>query len=314
MFPVHTPESPAILDFILEYHSNGVHKWVGGDVADGHFAGYDPVFYMHLAYIDFIWEYFRHRQKTRCGINPETAYASPPYRVGQGPDDLMFGFTEFKNIDGLKEFWTKTWYDYEVSPECPNCGSKYLYCDPVINHCTSHSRRTDFNVGQYQETQMAPDFGLTSEPFEPLSIVLPKRTVYVFSPAPPNDPRTFITARMDAKRATLDPININEPRPPPGPVTRPMDPWVENLERRPPPREPPFSGPPRPPVPRGPMPPEPVPIGPPPPPLPRDQLMSREPVPPPPGPPGPPPGPPPPVRVRRIARSADQSDQLEITF
>ena len=275
-------------------------------MADGYFAGYDPAFYMHMAYIDFVWEFFRHRQKTRCGINPETAYASPPYRNGHGPDDIMYGFTEFKNIDGLKDFWTKTWYDYEVSPDCPNCGSKYLYCDQVINHCTSHSRRTDFNVGQYQENPNSAEVGLTNEPFEPLSIVLPKRIVYVFNPAPPNDPRTFITARLDAKRATLEILNDRPPKVTQGPRQR--DGRFENRgERRP------SGGPPPPPGrprqadagPLGPLPRDQGQRGPPPPPIPRSPMggpnIQRKPIPPP-----PPPGPPPPPRLRRNPRSTEQ--------
>lgn len=288
-------------------------------MADGNFAAYDPVFYMHMAYIDFVWEYFRHRQKTRCGINPETAYASPPYKMGQGPDELMFGFTEFKNIDGLRDFWTKTWYDYEISPECPNCGSNYLYCDQVLNHCMSHSRRTDYNVGQYQENPMSPEIGLTGEPFEPLSIVLPKRTVYMFSPAPPNDPRTYLTARLDAKRAAFEPVNVNGPMPGTGPAGQnrmSIDPWVENLERRPS-----LAGPvdnSYPPPPPRPGPPEPVPMGPPPPPPGPSLLMSREPIPRDTGssggpPPVPPAVVPPGARVRRIARSAARAiDQSHV--
>ena len=49
----------------LELHHDEVHDWVGGDMGDVPRAAFDPAFYMHHAYIDYIFEEFRQNQITR---------------------------------------------------------------------------------------------------------------------------------------------------------------------------------------------------------------------------------------------------------
>ncbi|XP_052233712.1 putative tyrosinase-like protein tyr-3 [Dreissena polymorpha] len=185
------------LDGILEYHSNGVNNWVGGDMTDASFAAYDPVFYMHLAFIDFIWERFRENQANTCQINPENAYASPPGYRSQQAEVPMYGFSELRNIDGLMSYWTKTWYAYEPRPRCPDCGSKYLFCNMTSQMCISHSRRTDFNAGKRVDPLGA--IGAASNSFEPRSVFIPKRSIYPFTPSPESDGRLHSTALDDAK-------------------------------------------------------------------------------------------------------------------
>lgn len=48
----------------LELLHDGVHDWVGGDMGAVPYASYDPVFWMHHAFIDYIWEQFRKQQQT----------------------------------------------------------------------------------------------------------------------------------------------------------------------------------------------------------------------------------------------------------
>lgn len=47
----------------IEMLHDGVHDWVGGDMDELPYSAFDPVFYMHHAFIDFIWEKFRRHQE-----------------------------------------------------------------------------------------------------------------------------------------------------------------------------------------------------------------------------------------------------------
>ena len=57
----------------LERFHNGVHLWVGGAMKAVGTSPYDPVFYLHHAYIDYLWEKWRKIQED-CGNDPETDY------------------------------------------------------------------------------------------------------------------------------------------------------------------------------------------------------------------------------------------------
>lgn len=45
----------------LEFHHGGVHIYIGGDMAMLDTAANDPVFFLHHAFVDYIWEMFRMR-------------------------------------------------------------------------------------------------------------------------------------------------------------------------------------------------------------------------------------------------------------
>ncbi|KAL3860853.1 hypothetical protein ACJMK2_010917 [Sinanodonta woodiana] len=139
---------PSVGDSVIEAHHNGPHNFVGGSSGDMSFlqtATYDPVFFMHHAFVDYIWELFRQRQRTACNINPATDY---PANVNlHEADRQMWGrnLSEYRNIDGYADFWTDNWYRYEPAPSCsrqnPNgCGSQYLECDLTRNVCVSRTR------------------------------------------------------------------------------------------------------------------------------------------------------------------------------
>ncbi|KAH3859077.1 hypothetical protein DPMN_101724 [Dreissena polymorpha] len=124
----------------LEKLHDSVHDWVGGDMGHLGTAAYDPVFFMHHAFIDYIWEQFRRRQSSNeCQVDVEKDYRelgdySVDDRGKQGPNDTMQGFEHLKMSDGLWKNWTTDVYGYENAPECPKCGnSDFLYCDMSIN-------------------------------------------------------------------------------------------------------------------------------------------------------------------------------------
>lgn len=132
----------ALPDFDFEFYHGGPHVWVGGLLSFLNTAAYDPLFFMHHAYVDYIWEMFRIRQASFCGINPETDYPTGPGSTGlHAPDRPMDGFPQYRNIDGYRNYWTQFWYRYELSPTCsilfPNCGTPYLRCDIARQRCVS---------------------------------------------------------------------------------------------------------------------------------------------------------------------------------
>jgi tyrosinase len=125
----------------LEGFHGGVHNWVGGQI--GHmsfisFSSFDPVFYMHHAYVDYVWEQFRSRQR-RLGINPSTDYPEDFGTPLHAPNRTMDWFPWFQQIDGYSDLFTSLIYQYAPAPTCsrrfPTCRSTYLTCDRSQYRC-----------------------------------------------------------------------------------------------------------------------------------------------------------------------------------
>lgn len=127
---------------ILERQHDGVHAWVSGLMNGLATSAFDPVFFFHHCFIDYIWELFREKQR-RMNIDPSADY----------PDDFllrdnqqhyalttMSGFPQYRNIDGFDDRFTRDIYTYERSPFCPNCGSPYLWCQWWTRSCVSIDR------------------------------------------------------------------------------------------------------------------------------------------------------------------------------
>ncbi|XP_053390941.1 putative tyrosinase-like protein tyr-3 [Mercenaria mercenaria] len=121
-----------------------VHDWVGGDMGKISNSAFDPIFFMHHAYVDYIFEEFRQHQATSCDdVNLERDYRPPDDLCqtcsdtdtqGHGRYDTMWGYNHIRNIDGLWLNWTTEFYNYEPRPSCPDtCSGKYLYCDKSFN-------------------------------------------------------------------------------------------------------------------------------------------------------------------------------------
>lgn len=182
-------------------------------MSDKHFAAYDPAFYMLLAFVDLIWEQFRLHQETYCGVNPENDYPKKSVTSGTMQYDYLEGFDGLTYADSLKKYWTEKWYTYDTIPKCPDCGSKYLFCNSSIGLCVSHSRRTDFNAGRFLQTSLFEPFVPLAEPFEPLIEIIPKNIFGKFLPAPLRGKRTRDSAKLDAKIASefIPPVEYIHP-------------------------------------------------------------------------------------------------------
>ncbi|KAL4234527.1 hypothetical protein ACF0H5_006170 [Mactra antiquata] len=126
-----------------ELAHNNVHRWVGGTMSRSLSAS-DPIFYMHHAFIDYQWEQFRKRQLTDCAylnIDPQYDY---PHTTDEHhlPDTRMDGMRFLVNKDGIANFWTENWYQYEDRPSCSNncSNSPDMFCDQARQLCVGHIR------------------------------------------------------------------------------------------------------------------------------------------------------------------------------
>ncbi|XP_060575155.1 putative tyrosinase-like protein tyr-3 [Ruditapes philippinarum] len=120
----------------LETLHDSVHDYIGGDMGVVENSAYDPIFWFHHAFIDYIWESFREHQTENCGhIDIETDYRPKDdigwkNIIGQGHEDALFGYSHLKTVDGLWRNWTQMFYKYEPQPACDStCSGEYLYCD-----------------------------------------------------------------------------------------------------------------------------------------------------------------------------------------
>ncbi|XP_052231091.1 AF4/FMR2 family member 1-like [Dreissena polymorpha] len=190
----------------LEYHHGGPHTWVGGDMAHPATAAFDPVFYMHHAFVDYIWEVFRRRQSRRCGVDPSQDYPEVPLGNSHAAESPMVGFEWFKNSDGLQNDWIDNWYNYESPPSCPNCcdGCSFpppITCDRRRDVCVARSRR-NFVFGPRSESTRIKDIiaqaQLDPREIETLTFQPTPRNRGQEFPAPPSDSRTLQTAIADA--------------------------------------------------------------------------------------------------------------------
>ncbi|KAL4234835.1 hypothetical protein ACF0H5_006476 [Mactra antiquata] len=195
----------AIPRYNLERHHGGPHNWIGGHMRTSDTAAHDPVFFMHHAFIDYIWELFRLHQVEDCRVDPTTDY---PRAIGlHAPKRTMAGFSDFRNIDGIRGYWTQTWYRYEYTPECSqtqrSCGSPYLRCDVRNQRCISAVRTSPrvsvgfaiFARNNGMDPETANDFRARSE-----SSRVNSGRVFL---APPADPRTQDGRSFLARRANF---------------------------------------------------------------------------------------------------------------
>ncbi|XP_053373535.1 putative tyrosinase-like protein tyr-3 [Mercenaria mercenaria] len=198
---ISRPSAPPVFD--LEGYHGGPHVWVGGDMSAFITTGYDPVFYMHHAYVDYIWEQFRRRQRYICGVEPTRDYPEVPVGNSNHPDASMTGFEWLINRDGIRPQWINNWFNYDPEPSCPDCcpncpSPAPLYCDSVKNTCVSRSKLLD-SSGQLSGG-FAVAMSLSSARMGSGQQERPRNRGREFD-APPSDGRTVATALQDAMAA-----------------------------------------------------------------------------------------------------------------
>ena len=137
----------------LEGLHNNVHAWIAGNMNGLITSAYDPVFFLHHCYIDYVWEQFRFQQFSR-GINPQNDFPNTGVD-GHWPWSTMVNLGRIRNVDGYHNAFTQFVYEYESSPTCPDCGnSPYLECDSTRQVCVSTTARAVQSGGSRVQNRM----------------------------------------------------------------------------------------------------------------------------------------------------------------
>ncbi|XP_061189957.1 uncharacterized protein LOC133197769 [Saccostrea echinata] len=119
----------------LEFHHGDIHLWVGGNMAELNTAADDPLFWMHHANVDRIWELQRSNAR-RAGVDIDNDYPTDPNDFGNEfhSPDAEFGLfrTDLRVRDGVRGRLINGIYQYEQPPTCSarrmDCGSNKLRC------------------------------------------------------------------------------------------------------------------------------------------------------------------------------------------
>ncbi|KAL3860839.1 hypothetical protein ACJMK2_010903 [Sinanodonta woodiana] len=176
-------ERTALPQYSVEFIHGGPHNWVGGQMSGLNTAAFEPTFFLLHAFVDYIWELFRIRQRQLCNVNPSVDY--PTATNLHASNRAMDGLRGYRNIDGYADYWTQLWYNYESSPSCsrsnPSCRSPYLLCDQVRYVCVSRKREA---IGDVPSGFLAAESSAKSRMQEVMIDVGPR-----FS-APPSDGRS----------------------------------------------------------------------------------------------------------------------------
>ncbi|KAL5022793.1 hypothetical protein ScPMuIL_001948 [Solemya velum] len=164
---VDISEPTAFPDSNLEFHHGGVHIWVDGQMGSLNTAAQDPVFWLHHAFVDYVWELFRRNQRVN-GIDPTTDY---PTIVNNSMHaaNAPLGLANMRNIDSLGDQFSQI-YSYERHPTCsvdfPDCGSSYFRCDMrgfprcvPLDQITINQQNTQFNQNGARQVNNRPNGG-----------------------------------------------------------------------------------------------------------------------------------------------------------
>lgn len=119
----------------LEFHHGDIHLWVGGNMAELNTAADDPLFWMHHANVDRIWELQR-QNALRAGVDIDNDYPTNPEDYGNEnhAPDAEFGLlrSDLRVRDGVSRSLTQGIYEYDPTPTCSarslDCGSNKLRC------------------------------------------------------------------------------------------------------------------------------------------------------------------------------------------
>ena len=144
------------VDSTFETHHGAVHNWVGGVLADLPISPSDPIFFLHHAFIDCLWEQMRIRQRS-MGIDPQFDYPNDSIALGVNQSSpngdllefpeasvhyalaIMQPFRPLRNIDGLEDEYFDEFYDCAPSPYCSeekeDCDTPYLFCEKATLRC-----------------------------------------------------------------------------------------------------------------------------------------------------------------------------------
>ena len=129
--------------FVEGYH-NIVHRWVDGTMAGRTTAAFDPMFWSHHCFVDYVWELFRRRIRN--------APADYPLGFTLHPSEGLMNFSNYRyrpnppitNREGYSNIYARL-RRYAPAPSCQNycSNSPDLYCDSKRDICISTERVHD---------------------------------------------------------------------------------------------------------------------------------------------------------------------------
>lgn len=143
-YTVEITEPLGLPEHNLEVQHGEVHNFVDGQLGELSTAAHDPVFYLHHAFVDYLWEQFRLRQRMQ-GVNPDIDYPTIVNHTLHSAHAPL-GFGNLRNIDSYSELLINGMYEYMPTPTCshenPSCGSQFLRCESSIatSFCVSLDR------------------------------------------------------------------------------------------------------------------------------------------------------------------------------
>ncbi|KAH9507513.1 putative tyrosinase-like protein tyr-3, partial [Bulinus truncatus] len=156
----------------IQYIHGAVHVYVGGTMTDLSTTAFDPAFYMHHAFIDYIFERFRNQLRSR-GVNPDTYPRVSA--TGIFAPTAPSGIAKTTNAEGFSQNMASK-ASYEPVPTCSSasttCGNRFLVCQlstglciPTTRSATRSSSRSRRAVQDTQPTDTcqvpeAPTFDL----------------------------------------------------------------------------------------------------------------------------------------------------------
>ncbi|XP_041376207.1 uncharacterized protein LOC121388778 [Gigantopelta aegis] len=124
-------------DYDIEVQHGGVHMFVGGDMEELETAPFDPIFYMHHAFVDYIWELFRLKLRNEVNIDPSKNYPMNHKIAFHSRDEIMT-IGNLSCGEGYSDRLMES-VEYEASPSCsaqrPTCNSQYLRCRSEDGRC-----------------------------------------------------------------------------------------------------------------------------------------------------------------------------------
>lgn len=149
----------------LEFHHGDIHLWVGGNMAELTTAAEDPLFWMHHANVDRIWELQRAFAR-RAGVDVDNDYPTDPNDYGNEnhAPDAPFGLLRSDLLvrDGVRD-QTMNGIRYEPPPTCNarrrDCGSNKLRCVQLNDQyiCISKTLAEYRRDLQEERTRTIPD-------------------------------------------------------------------------------------------------------------------------------------------------------------
>ncbi|KAH9507505.1 hypothetical protein Btru_051308, partial [Bulinus truncatus] len=126
----------------IELHHGSVHVFVGGAMTRLDTAAFEPAFFMHHAFIDYIFDRFRQRLRS-LGVNPATyPLAGATLRHAPTAPTRLSNLTQVEGYsDSLARRTT-----YEPVPTCSSrstsCGERFLVCQLSSGMCIPRTRST----------------------------------------------------------------------------------------------------------------------------------------------------------------------------